>query len=350
MSRYCSGYSDASYDIPDGANNAAGMEEPLDPGGHLHRAVAHGGGSLLRGVHPEDRPGRLGAAGGGDGLLRHHVRVALLHGEAVRVRDAQQGVHGVDPGAGSEPGPGEGPRDRLRVHGAGERRAAHLLPLHHQPPRDPLGGGVRVRQVPPRVHGADGGAVPGAADRAQELPHVPVRGEVRVQGPAQEGRGLREDALRLRPLLRPAGEHDGGILRLGRVQRAGADHQLQPRPGGVPAGRAGLRDHVLQRRRAELLVAGLDRARRAVAEGAAAAAAAAVLRVGGGAGQRRRYGGRRAGVPEPVQGRRRGAHPREHHRARAAGLGRREEARRRLHVRLHEESVQGEQRHLQRAP
>jgi hypothetical protein len=356
MSRYCGGYSHASHDIPHGANNAVGMEEPLDPRGDLHRAVADGGGSLLRGLHTEDRPGRLGAAGGGDGLLPHHVRVAFLHGEAVRVRDAQQGVHGVDPGPGPEPGPGEGPRDRVRVHGAGERRAAHLLPLHHQPARDPLGGGVRVRQVPPRVHGADGGAVPGAEDRAQGLPHVPVRGEVRVQGPAQEGRGLREDAVRLRPLLRPAGEHDGGLLRLGRVQRAGAGAAwlwlwLRPRrPGrGVPAGRrADLLDHVLQRR-AELLVAGLDRARRAVA-GAEGAAAAAVLGVGvGGAGGQLRHGGRRAGVSEPVQGRRRGAHPREHHRARAAGLGRREEARRRLHVRLHEEDVQGEQRHLQRA-
>jgi len=102
---------------------------------------------------------------------------------------------------------------------------------------------------------------------------------------------------------------------------------------------------VLQRR-AELVVAGLDRA------GAVAATegddgqqpADEVLR---GPGQ---LGGRRAGVPEPVQGRRRGAHPREHHRARAAGLGRREEARRGLHVRLHEEDVQGEQRHLQRPP
>jgi hypothetical protein len=85
-----------------------------------------------------------------------------------------------------------------------------------------------------------------------------------------------------------------------------------------------------QRRRADellLVVAGLDRAGVAV-----------------------ELGPRRAGVPAPVQGRRRGAYPREHHRAPAAGLGGGEEGDRGLHVRLHEADVQGQQRHLQRAP
>jgi hypothetical protein len=350
MNRHRRGYSYASYNIPHGANHAAGVEESLGPRRHLYRALTHGGGPLLRGLHTQDRPRRLGPACHRDGLLPHHVRVALLHREAVRVRDAQQGVHGLDPWPRPEPWPGQGPRDRLRVHRAGQRRPAHLLPLHHQPPRDPLGGRLRLRQVPAGVHRPDRGAVPGEEDRAQELPHVPLRGEVRVQGPPQEGRGLREDALRLRPLLRPAGEHDGGLLRLGRVQRAGAGDWRRRRPADeqrqrVP-GREDLQHHVLQRR-AELLVAGLDRA------GAVAAVAQGddgqqpADEVLGGSGQ---HGGRRAGVPEPVQGRRRGAHPREHHRARAAGLRGREEARRGLHVRLHEEDVQGEQRDLQRPP
>jgi hypothetical protein len=178
----------------------------------------------------EGSPGRLGS----DRAIRrvhvHHVRVALRHAAEVPVRPPEQGVHEMDPEPGPEPGHRARARDRPHLHGAGDGRAGHLLPLRHQPAGVPPGAGLRVRQVRAGAVRAHGRAVPHRADRPQGVPHVPVHRQVRVQGRAEGRRELREQPGDEHRPVHPDGGRGVGLV--------GDGEELRVVDGGQDGGRA----------------------------------------------------------------------------------------------------------------